>query len=189
LSKNKKQKTATASRQGFTLVEIIITMGIIMLLSASMLQIVTVSETQQGLTLNMEKIKSGLRLAQTYSMSIPQESFQIHTCGFGVYPNGDTLIVYYVYNTNFRSYPEACGDSSNYDYTPDDPLSSVIKDEIVLDGYSVSGPEIFFKSPYAGVYSDRAGLDGDEIRLYTVTRDSDGQSAAIEINGGGKINF
>lgn len=188
MEKNKNLKFIC--KRGFTLIEILITMGIVMFLSASMLQIIRVSDTQRGLIIGAEEVKSGVRLAQTYALSIPQDSTQRHICGFGVHPSGSELIVYYLYNNDFRSNPESC-DTNNIDYSPGSGLTRVdVKTVDLGSEFNVTGQDIYFKSPYGEVYVESGGeLSGGEVRYITVVRSSDGQSKQVVINGGGKINL
>ena len=187
---NKNKKTKLAGRQGFTLIEVLITAGIVMFLSASMLNIIKVSDTQRGLIIKTEEVKSGVRLAQTYSLSVPQDSPQRNICGFGVHPDNSTLIVYYLYNPDFASDSEACN-TNDIDYSPPASLIRVnVKTVNLGSEYSVSGNDIYFRSPYGGVYVEGGGeLVGTEVRYLTVTRNSDSQSRQITINGAGKINL
>jgi prepilin-type N-terminal cleavage/methylation domain-containing protein len=74
------------NKKGFTFIELILGMGIVVFLSAAMFQIISVSNTQQGLNNNTEKVKALLRLAQSYSLSIPQDEVEPkHICGLGIY--------------------------------------------------------------------------------------------------------
>ncbi|MCK5081234.1 MAG: prepilin-type N-terminal cleavage/methylation domain-containing protein [Candidatus Moranbacteria bacterium] len=188
ISKNK--KNIFCNKQGFTLIEIIITASIIVFLSATLFQVVSVSDTHQSLIMNTDKIKAGVRLAQTYSLSIPQDSFQQHVCGFGIRASGSRIIVFHLYNNDYKNDPYACDVALSLDYTPPSPLVK-INDRIIDlgDGYSVSGPDIFFKAPYGGVYSNGVELGGTAVRFYTITRIQDVQSKTIEINGSGKVSL
>lgn len=177
------------NQKGFTFIEIILASAIVIFLSATMFQIITVSDTQRGLILNAEKIKAGVRLAQAYSLSVPSDSTQRDVCGFGIHLSGSTAILYYLHNTDYRNNPNACGVSSNFDYSPSSPVAKVDEQIIELDSeYSVSGAEIFFQAPYGNVYDNTTKLNGNEERTITITN-TEGRAEIITINGGGKINL
>ena len=176
--------------RGFTFIEILITMGIMVLLSASMFQIVSVSKTQRGLILNLEEVKSGVRLAQSYALSNPQDlTNQRDICGFGVHPNGSTMIVYYLHNSNYKNDSDACDTAPSIAYSASGLSQEDIKTINLDSGYTASGDDIYFKVPYGGVYAESGGeMGGAETRSITVS-DSNGQSELVTVNGGGKISL
>lgn len=187
----KNKKKIIMDKQGMTFIEIIITMGIIAFLSAAMLQVVNVFDLRQGLTLNSDRVKATLRLAQTYSLSNPQSSSQQHICGYGVYTNGSSdMEVYVVYNTNYRDDPYAC-DTGDLDYNPSSgSLTRSLERSVSLDGdFTITCSDVFFKSPYRQVYSDGASLGPGSVVSCTLTRTSDGATQTIQVNNSGKVNI
>lgn len=187
INKNKNQ-------QGFTLIEIIMATAIVIFLSATMFQIISVSDTQRGLILNAEKVKSVVRLAQAYSLSIPPDSSQRDVCGFGIHidETGKMAVLYYLYNKDYQATPEACGEPANFDYPPSDSglLASFDEKKINLDSdYKLSGDGIFFQAPYGRVYSGNFKLSGGVEKEIKIENIKTNQSETITINGGGKINL
>ncbi|MFO7807339.1 MAG: type II secretion system protein [Candidatus Moraniibacteriota bacterium] len=188
MSNNKKNKNT-----GFTLIEILISVGIIAILSATMLQVTSISNTQKQLTIEVSKAQSFLRMAQSYSLSIPQDvvTSTRHICGFGFYPATEKdYKVFYVYNENFNSNPEACENESNY--TPSSSIGSEIIEEASLSGdyefasFGVS-KAVFFKAPYGRVYESGgpSKMEGADEHSFEIK--DGGDSREIKINGGGKI--
>lgn len=176
------------NKKGFTLLEIIVSVAIIIFLSATMFQIINVSDTQQSLLMNSDKIKAGIRLAQTYSLAIPHEISHAHVCGFGVHIAGSRAVVYYLHNPNFATNPLACDNTGNLNYGSS--LSRVIELEIDLGSeYTITGPELFFTSPYSKIISNGGYLSGEVPFTITQTRNGNTQSKNVRINSSGKISI
>ena len=177
------------NKSGFTLIEIIITMGIIALLSATMFRIVSVSETNHGLIMAGDKVKSSIRLAQSYALSVPQEVEQRTICGYGIHVDGTSIIrLYHLYNNDFEANPEACNDSSALDYSGSASLFKV--DDIAIDlgqGYLATGSQLFLKTPYGEVYSDNNKLTGNAVGTLIINKDS--RIMNVNINGAGQVSF
>jgi len=179
-----------AGRKGFTLIEIIMGMSIMIFLSATMFQIVSVSETKQGLIMAGDKVKTGLRTAQSYSLSTPQESTQRTICGYGFYTAGgsSTIQIYYLYNNNFKSNPKACDTASSLDFSPPSSLSKENDDTIDLGvGYSITANDIFFKTPYGEVFLNHNELTGNQTGTFTISKGT--RSMIVTINASGKISY
>jgi len=183
-------KKILKNKKGMTFIEIIITMGIIGFLSAAMLQVVNVFSVRQGLTLNADRVKAALRLAQSYSLSNPQSSGQQHICGYGVHTNGtNEMEVYVVYNTDYVSRPYEC-DNVDLDYNPGGTLNSNVERTVALDdGFTINCPDPFFKSPYRKVYSNGSSIGSGSTISCTLSRNSDGATQIIQLNHSGKINI
>lgn len=181
-------KVIPVGRQGFTLIEIIVTMSIIAFLTASMFQVIATSETQQGLIINGERTKSALRMAQGYSLSVPQESTQRYICGFGINSSGSTSILYFLYISDYINNPEACDNANDYTPTSGAGLIKIDKETFVLDaGYVFSGSsDIFFKAPYGEVYDNSTLLT---TSTNIVVENPEGSTKNIIINRSGQIVF
>jgi len=189
--KNIKKKIMSFDERGFTFIEIILGMAIVVFLSASMFQIISVSNTQQGLNINAEKVKALLRLAQSYSLSIPQDEVEPkHICGFGIYAKSNRLISYYIYIADYEDTPKACG-LGGLKYSPRSGLTRKNMQTITLDsGYSFKLPsDIFFESPYGRVISDGTELSGSSEANILVVNLKTNNLKTIRINSSGKINF
>ncbi|GEM_PF-1379203 len=189
LKKINKSKKILFNKNGFTLIEILITMSIIAFLSATMFQIISVAETNQGLIMARDKLKSSIRLAQSYALSVPQGATQRVVCGYGLHVDGTSVVkLYYLYNNAFGTNPDACNTSSDLDYGGSALLSKV--DETAIDlgpDYLVTGPEIFLKTPYGEVYSNNIKLTGSSVGTLTIKKGS--RTMNVDINGSGQVSF
>jgi hypothetical protein len=136
-----------------------------------------------------DKVKSSIRLAQSYALAVPQEATQRVVCGYGIHTDGTSIIkIYHLYNNNFEANPEACNNSVDLDYTPGASLTKVDDNAINLGtNYKATSSKIFLKTPYGEVYSNNTKLTGVSIGYIKI--DKDGNISDIEINGGGQINF
>jgi prepilin-type N-terminal cleavage/methylation domain-containing protein len=188
-----KKSFSFKKQKGFTLMEILISIGIIAILSSAMLQVTNVTNTRKQLITEAGKVQSLLRMAQSYSLSIPKDVPNRHICGFGFYPvDSDTYKVFYVYNDDFESKPKLCEDESVYTYNSSDPdaESGDLRTEELLDGFTFSSHGlaeiVFFRSPYGDVFQDTNELDGGDKHSFEINH-SEWTSVAITVNGGGKI--
>jgi prepilin-type N-terminal cleavage/methylation domain-containing protein len=179
IKKNKKKYN-----KGFTLIEIILAAAIIIFLSATMFKIISVSDTHRGLILKAEEVKSAMRLAQTYALSIPPDHSSRVVCGYGVRRVGTSsnyaLEVYYLYNSNYASSPDWCG-TRTYVSSRVVPLFRVD-----LAGYTVPSTRVFFQVPYGKVYAG-GWLSGSNTRSYNIRKG--GATKTISITAGGKIDI
>jgi len=181
-------------KRGFTFIEIILGMGIVIFLSASMFRIISVSNTQQGLNMNAEKVKAILRLAQAYSLSIPQDEVDPrHICGFGLRRNNSTTAtLYYLYIDNYDNTPIACESISDLRYSNGDLKIENIKTITLDNGYTLGSspsPDIFFKTPYGRVIFNGIELSGTGLANLSIVNSNTSDSKIIQVNSSGKINF
>jgi prepilin-type N-terminal cleavage/methylation domain-containing protein len=181
------KKSTVFGRRGFTLIEIIMGMAIVTFLSATMFRVIKVSDTQQGLIMNAEKVKASLRLAQANSLSIPQESGLSHVCGYGLKGAKDSgdLEIYYKYIEG--------GDLSNLGLCDGgtDDVKETITDNIKLDEkYQIKADvDVFFKSPYGEVRGSSGPLGADDKIEILVENNESNKTKTITINSAGKIVF
>ena len=68
---------------GFSLIELMLSIGLIAILSATMLRIANFTTTEKNLILAIDQVRQGLRSAQAYSLTIPNSNIK-HICGFGL---------------------------------------------------------------------------------------------------------
>jgi type II secretory pathway pseudopilin PulG len=181
------------NKKGFTFIELILGMGIVVFLSAAMFQIISVSNTQQGLNNNTEKVKALLRLAQSYSLSIPQDEVEPkHICGFGIYGTETSeVFFYYLYIDDFDNSPMACDNNNNLKFLSSDPelgKNDIQKIDLGND-YELENTDIFFKVPYGKVINTGASVIGDNKAEVTIKNIKTSDEKTIEINSSGKINF
>lgn len=169
--------------------------GVVIFLSAAMFRVVSVNNTQQGLIINAEKIKSGIRLAQANSLSIPRDSSTKHICGYGITksPSSDSiLILYYLYaeETYFKDNRELCNEYSFLDYDNGDGIGrSVLQTIILEDGYEITAEnDIFFKTPYGEILEKTTPLNSAlGVTSFEVINRKDSKTLEVEINSAGKI--
>ncbi|MFW5885066.1 MAG: prepilin-type N-terminal cleavage/methylation domain-containing protein [Patescibacteria group bacterium] len=180
-------------QKGFTLMEILISIGIIAILSSAMLQVTSVSNTKKQLITEAGKVQSLVRMAQSYSLSIPKEVSERHVCGFGFYPVNDRdFKVFYVYNDDFENQPKLCENENIYTDNPSNPdAESVdIRKEELSEGFTFSDhgsrEVIFFRSPYGDVFKNKSELDGGTEHSFEIEH-LDWDNVEIKVNGGGKI--
>lgn len=180
-------------QKGFTLMEILISIGIIAILSSAMLQVTNVANTRKQLITEAGKVQSLVRMAQSYSLSIPKDISDRHICGFGFYPvNESDFEVFYVYNDDFENRPKLCEDKNIYTDNPSDPdaESAEIREEELSEGFTFSdyGPSevIFFRSPYGDVFKNKSKLDGGVEHSLEIEH-SEWTNIEITVTGGGKI--
>ena len=138
--------------RGFSLVELMVAVALIAVLTSIIITTARFSETQKNLTLATDAVQSTIRLAQSYSLSIPNEGDD-NICGFGFYVKTDkSYAVYYTYDNDPT-------DSSTCDDFVDPAVSirteletgSFSDDEKVKFDSSAVGEYAFFSSPYGDV--------------------------------------
>ncbi|MDZ7612229.1 MAG: prepilin-type N-terminal cleavage/methylation domain-containing protein [Candidatus Moranbacteria bacterium] len=201
--KNKNKRGAYENNRGFTLLEILISIGIIGILSATMLQVTNISDTHKKLSIEANRVMAHIRMAQSYALSIPQEvSMEArHVCGFGFYPdNSNSYKVFYIYNTDFADQPNLCEKKENFYFEDGNQVDGLyIKEkpleEITLaDGYQFSEfgsiKTIFFKAPYGRNFYDGSELDALTSEAeYEIEKADGSQSMTIKISRGGNIKI
>lgn len=186
------KKGILQEKSGFTMIEIIMGMGIVIFLSAAMFRVVSVSNTNQGLIVNGEKIKAGIRTAQSYSLSIPQESGEKrHVCGYGINrQNNTSFVLYYLYaiESSFRDDVDLCDYNDRLRYTNGSGIGKVDLQIINLNnGYSINQYEdVFFKSPYGEIIVNGIPLSSSGIVSFGVV-DRSSQSINVNLNSVGRV--
>lgn len=176
------RKNKKLNKSGFTLIELMISMAMIAILSAAALQIARFSDTQKNLTLATDEMKAAIRMAQSYSLSIPNTESDQHVCGFGVRTenNGKDYFVFYTYadNNAFKNNTNVC-DTVAY-------KSWSVANGRELESFSFSSEsgvtistdkEVFFESPY-----------GDPVSSARFTISGGNESRDIDVKSSGQVN-
>lgn len=180
----RREKKKKSNRRGFTLIELMISMAMIAILSAAVLQIARFSETQKNLTLATSELKSAVRMGQSYALSIPNSVDDQHICGFGVrIESNNTYSIFYTYlrESTFRSNSDLCDNANNQSWSPTGGaiMQRIESFNISAGGVSVGSvnADVFFKSPY-----------GDPVSSARFTISSGGVSKNINISSSGQVN-
>lgn len=175
------------------MIEILIVLGMIALLTASVLSIASFSESKKNLTLAADQLRVAIRTAQSYALSIPQiGNSGEHICGFGVYTTSAGEFVIFYNATNDSSDPKAenckTADYSKYNSSG---TSTDVQSYKLTDGIDFTSQQsIFFKVPYADVYNDSGsriqGTTTVDFEINDGSADAEG-TRTIKINSFGKI--
>lgn len=180
-----KRKNKKLNKSGFTLIELMISMAMIAILSATALQIARFSDTQKNLTLATDEMKAAIRMAQSYSLSIPNTESDQHVCGFGVRVQDDTTYhVFYTYvgDADFRSDTDVCDEPNNHKWAPTGGAAKGILESFNFSsesGVTITTPdeEVFFESPY-----------GDPVSSAEFDISGGGGSKNINVSSSGQVN-
>ena len=203
--RNKNKKTGYSLRainyslrKGFTLIEVLLSIAMIAILSASVIQLASFSDTHKSLTLATDELRASIREAQSSALSIPTP-LDRHVCGFGIRivdaavvtdPDVEYEIFYtWVTDGDFAANPETCredvsylnGSATNYE---------VIRVVTLSDGLEFeSGADttLFFVVPYGEVYGDDGSALGALGVTYTI-KSSSGGNRPVVITPEGKID-
>ncbi len=181
-----KQKLKKA---GFTLIEMVVVMGMIGIISMTTLKLVRFSDINKNLTLATAEVKGVIRTAQTLALAPPiieTSGVVQHICGFVVKnstPNDNLEIMTVFPNGNDVKF---CRGLSSINQICDSGTNTTCEEYETkhFDGFSIKegtdDVKIFFKAPYGEVIG--AGK-------VTITQNGgSGSSKEIEINKQGKIN-
>ncbi len=171
--------------KAFTLIELVISIGIVLIITSAVIAIAKPSDTFKLLTLSRSQLVSIIRLAQTNSLTSGRDSGNQneHVCAYEVAKVSDSRYVlnyYYVDDESFKRNPSICStlDSTNKDTFGVEEMESYT----LLEGVSFDdlGGEVYFKNPYGKT-------NGGSFKLSS--KDSRGRTKEIniEINSAGKI--
>lgn len=178
--KNKKEKI-NKSDQGFSLVELIVVVALIGILTSIIITSANFSETQKNLTLAKNELQSAVRVAQSYSLSIPDEGVE-NICGFGIYVKDvNSYEIYYTFDDDPVN-PPACSDAGLQDPAVASTSTRIqggtfpAKSNVQFDpALSPPNSYIFFQAPYGDKGTGVDSLTLDKIngtsspRTVTVT--------------------
>lgn len=149
-----------------------VSMAMLAILTAVFLNINQVSNTRTTLILNSNQIKSAIRLAQTYSLSIPNPE-RAHICGYGVYFDGSEVKIFYNYPSeeDFKDNVNICEDEEEYRTYNTNNISMVIEDYSLTENISTDlvGKSIFFKTPYAEVCDNEGDSLNNDFELKVIS--------------------
>jgi prepilin-type N-terminal cleavage/methylation domain-containing protein len=186
LKKTKTNKKLSASsyslkiNEGFTLIEVLVSLAMIVILTGITLQMVRFSDTKKSLIIERDRFRSVIREAQNNSLAIPNENSE-HICGFGVNvdSSGNSYRLFYT-SANIWDVPEtACEKCLSYNcWEKEECSGGIIDADVVLpDGISFTeGESVFFSVPYGDVI-----IPG----YFQLTQGTD--NISVNVNGFGKI--
>lgn len=165
---NKKKNQINKNQAGFTLIELLLSMALIGILTASMVQIVRFSETEKNLTLAKNQVRQSIRTAQSYSLAIPNKlnigADLQHICGFGFHVvDTDNYELFYTYAKKWDNPGKACSECLKFLTANDDcGYEKIAQDsKKIPEGVELtnaSDQNVFFKAPYGDT-------SGGEIKL------------------------
>lgn len=192
-----KLKDKNIKNRGFTLVEVIISITILIVLATAVFSVSRFSDTHKDLTLAKSELEATIRFAQISAVSVPVAD-KDHVCGFGVYfdSSGMKYDVFYNFVDEgvYRANPDVCLEDSSYRiYDPGRSVfvsdeSHQLFDKLQLDPDD-RGKAIFFSTPY-GQFCDNNGdffdlSDFEEIKI--VKKEDDSISRSVIITGAGRV--
>ncbi len=172
------------NNRGFSLVELMVAVALIGILTSIIITSANFSETHRNLTMETNRLRAMVRLAQSYSLSIPQQEKE-NICGFGLYvSDAREYKVYY----NWDEDPSAGADCSALQ-APDLTLTHmeeletvVINSKKKVEFTNDVNDYVFFTAPYGDV-----GTSADKTFTLETTGSSGGAREVI-VSGEGKID-
>lgn len=178
---------------GFTLIELIVSIAIVMILSSVILNVARFSDTHKSLTLARDEVRVAIRLAQTSSLSIPNPE-EKHICGYGLYiEDAKTYKLYYisVSDADFEANPNSCRDEINY-HSYNLAGATQIKEFSTrrlgedLEFTSHITKSLFFRVPYSEVYGDNGLLLSADYKI-DIKNTNHGAEKSVIVNTVGRI--
>lgn len=173
------------ANSGFTFVELVISVAMIAILSASIIQMARFSDTHKSLTLASDEFRAALRTAQSSALSIPNPQDR-HVCGFGVYipdnavDNQYEVFYTYVDNVTFVDNPEICKTDSSYrDGTTG---YEIVNGTTLPESVTFQNPvneTIFFIVPYGETYDNNGNLLGGNVTFTIINLAGDTKSIVV----------
>jgi len=146
-------KNINKNNQGFSLIELMIAVALIAILTSIIITTASFSDTQKNLTLTKNELQAAIRLAQSYSLSIPEMENE-NVCGFGVeIEDARKYSIFYTYNSDAGGDPTACKDDPLEDGSI---IKETIKDVTIAENKKVTvssvGEIAFFQAPYGDFF-------------------------------------
>ncbi len=146
---------------GFTLIELVVSIAIVIILSGVIVNISRFSDTHKSLTLARDEVRVAIRSVQNSSLSIPNPEKK-HVCGYGLYLESDKVyktFYTFVSDSDFEDNPNACRDEvsySSYNLVASGQREDISSRKLgdALQFTSHIGESIFFKVPYSEVFGD-----------------------------------
>lgn len=174
-------KNINKNSQGFSLIELMIAVALIAILTSIIVTTASFSDTQKNLTLTKNELQAAIRLAQSYSLSIP-EMENGNVCGFGVEVEDlRKYSIFYTYNSDAGGEPEACENDPTATGTT--VIKEVIKDVEIAENKKVtvaSDGIAFFQSPYGDFFGGN--------KIFTLTSSgTSGGTRTITVSSSGQI--
>ncbi len=178
------------SAQGFTLIELMISIAIVVIVTGTVLTVARMSDTNKNLTLSAGELKATIREAQTNALVGGSGNIEKHICGYGVEVISDAIKkdeyqIFYTYaeDSEFDNNPRICDESEGQDSFPGIVKEALaesrlkLKDGVVFSEDSAEA-KVFFLGPYG-----EASSTG-----FTLEREGGGGSVTININEFGKVD-
>lgn len=164
--------------------ELMIAVALIAILTSIIITSARFSDTQKNLNLEANKLQAAVRLAQSYSLSIPAQS-RSNICGFGVYfeDDNETYHIYYTWDGDLDD-ETTCDDLMD----PTDP-NVTTKENIEIFSLNTnktkiqksSGEHVFFRTPYGNV--------GQVGSLVVTSSGASGGTKTIDVSSTGRIDL
>jgi len=172
--KNKKFKA------GFSLIELLVAMSIIILLSTLMIVNTRSSEKRRNLTMEAQKLVADLRQSQNKSMS-GSGVYQSGYKGYGVYVNS-------AQNDRYILYGEPLNPTDDYSRNGNETTIETKQfSRARIRSVSTSGSAgILFLSPDPITYIN--GATGGSVTIVIESTEDSSLSATIDVNGAGLIS-
>ncbi len=181
------KKKKKDNSQGFTIIELIISMAIIAILTGSIVQVVRFSNTFKAVNIEANSLRDIVRTAQLYSLFSPDLenlTSEEKVCGFGVQVGGKGLIFYNYIDLTAGENIKDCENKRVYD--PGESRTVENSEVVFSPKVSVVGEDIYFEVPFGEVF-DKNGNNGST--LFTVTSKSKSNfKKEISVNNAGRID-
>ncbi len=189
-----KKSLKNKRKNGFTLIEMLISMAMIAILTGTILQVVKISEINRILFLNANEVVSVMRFAQSSALTafFDEENANRVICGIGFVATSQTdyLLFYtYVNRASYQLNPNICNQTQYLTYNTNQKK--------ILNQFKLKGGVLFnagsygnnngvvFKVPYGEVYSN--GSNNFNSKNFVIQKGS--SSKTIIINSFGQISF
>ncbi len=178
------KKRSNKSNQGFSLVELMVAVALIGILTSIIITTARFSETQKNLMLAKNELQSAIRLAQSYSLSIPEQesggAVVNNMCGFGLYViDLGHYAVYYVHDSDLND-PNTCDDLKDPSHLTDSLEKVNLNSTKTKITIGPAGSYVFFGAPYGRVLQDGS--------FQLNSTGGSGSSAQITVSSSGQIN-
>lgn len=187
--KGKHRNRKIKSSAGFTMIELLLTLAIIVILTGASLSIARFSDTQKNLTLSANKLRALIRSAQNYALAIPNFG-QEHICGFGVYFSDSKTARLFYTKASVNEFKENAGAAcESYNHLSAVDIGRTIIETVVLSVDSQNtgtDNDVFFRSPYGEVYANGTALNDGSNKEYELKSES--FSKSVTVNSAGKID-
>ncbi len=188
-----KEKYLLSAKDGFTLIEVLITAAIIGLMTAAVFVSLQRGKTDKEVNAVAQQIATSIREAQNYALSGKQISTTTTTCGFGFRRvNATTYNLFYNHTTNVIT---KCDDVVKMYSTalPNNVSANVYSAIVLPNGVTflnnaatgvTTSQRIYFSAPFGNIFN----FDGNSLTsVKTLLVRKDPITYAICVNSGGSV--